>query len=45
MVGMKRTAEGDVAIAGGVEVEPQTAQTTTVAGPKLSDRPAGMPVP
>jgi hypothetical protein len=39
---LKRLADGDVAIAGGMEVLPQTAQTTPV-GPKLSDRPAGMP--
>jgi hypothetical protein len=39
---LKRTAEGDVAIGGGIEVLPRTAQTT-IMGPKLSDRPAGMP--
>jgi hypothetical protein len=39
---LKRTADGDVAIGGGIEVLPSTAQTT-VTGPKLSDRPAGMP--
>ncbi len=39
---LKRTTDGDVAIGGGIEVLPSTAQTT-VTGPKLSDRPAGMP--
>jgi hypothetical protein len=39
---LKRTSEGDVAISGGIEVTPTTAQTT-IPGPKLSDRPAGMP--
>jgi len=39
---LKRLADGDIAIAGGMEVLPQTAQTLPV-GPKLSDRPAGMP--
>lgn len=38
---LKRTNAGEVAIAGGIEVLPQTAQT--VVGPKLSDRPPGMP--
>jgi len=42
---LKRTPNGDVAIAGGIEVLPQTAQQAAAAttGPKLSDRPAGMP--
>jgi hypothetical protein len=39
---LKRTADGDVAISGGVEVLPATAQVMA-PGPKLSDRPAGMP--
>ena len=41
---LRRSAEGAVAIAGGVEVEPRTAQATAT-GPKLSDRPPGMPTP
>jgi hypothetical protein len=40
---LKRTADGDVAIGGGIEVLPSTATASTVTGPKLSDRPAGMP--
>lgn len=40
---LKRTATGDVAISGGIEVLPSTA--TAAAGPKLSDRPPGMPQP
>jgi hypothetical protein len=41
---LKRSAEGDVAIAGGIEVLPKTPQAADAdAGPKLSDRPAGMP--
>ncbi len=39
---LARTSDGQVAISGGIEVLPSTAQTT-VTGPKLSDRPAGMP--
>jgi hypothetical protein len=39
---LKRTAEGDVAVAGGMHVEAKTAEEAA-AGPKLSDRPAGMP--
>jgi len=39
---LKRLASGEVMIGGGVEVIPQTAQEAA-AGPKLSDRPAGMP--
>jgi hypothetical protein len=41
---LKRTSDGDVAIGGGIEVLPETAdQANAVPGPKLSDRPAGMP--
>lgn len=40
---LRRTTDGDVAVAGGIEVVPQTADATAPAGPKLSDRPAGMP--
>ena len=40
---LKRSTDGDVAIGGGIEVLPHTADTTAVTGPKLSDRPAGMP--
>jgi len=41
---LKRAANGDVVIAGGIEVPGQTAEAaSTVVGPKLSDRPAGMP--
>lgn len=40
---LKRAADGDVAIGGGIEVLPQTAQQVAPTGPKLSDRPAGMP--
>jgi hypothetical protein len=39
---LKKTADGDVVVAGGIEVLPQAAQAAM--GPKLSDRPAGMPV-
>jgi hypothetical protein len=39
---LKRTSDGDVAIGGGIEVMPSTAPTT-ISGPKLSDRPVGMP--
>ena len=41
---LKKMADGNVGIAGGIAVMPQAAQTTA-QGPKLSDRPAGMPVP
>jgi hypothetical protein len=41
---LKRTADGEIAVAGGIEVMPQTA-AQTVEGPKLSDRPPGMPTP
>ena len=40
---LKRIPDGDVSIAGGIEVLPQTAQAAGATGPKLSDRPAGMP--
>jgi hypothetical protein len=41
---LKRTAEGDVNISGGIEVLPKSPDANTAAtGPKLSDRPAGMP--
>lgn len=43
---LKRTGDGDVAIGGGIEVEPQTPEAAAAAaqaGPKLSDRPPGMP--
>jgi len=43
---LKRSTEGDVAIGGGMEVEDKTAQeAAAMVGPKLSDRPAGMPTP
>lgn len=43
---LKKSADGDVAIAGGIAVQPQTAaQAAGVGRPKLSDRPPGMPVP
>ena len=42
---LRRTPDGRVAVAGGVLVEPRTAQTAVATGPKLSDRPPGMPVP
>jgi hypothetical protein len=40
---LRRTADGDVSIGGGIEVLPRTADQTADTGPKLSDRPAGMP--
>jgi hypothetical protein len=42
---LRRNGAGDVAIAGGVEVQPQTPQQAAAAdsGPKLSDRPIGLP--
>jgi hypothetical protein len=40
---LNRSADGDVAIGGGIEVLPKSPEQT-VAGPKLSDRPAGLPV-
>jgi len=40
---LKKQPDGDVAIAGGIEVLPQPASQTTVQGPKLSDRPTGLP--
>jgi len=41
---LTRSSAGDVAIGGGIEVLPETAaQAAAVGGPKLSDRPAGMP--
>jgi len=43
---LKKSADGAVAVAGGMTVVDQTAQqAAAVAGPKLSDRPAGMPTP
>ncbi len=39
---LTKTSDGNVAIAGGIEVMPQPVQAAD-AGPKLSDRPAGMP--
>jgi hypothetical protein len=41
---LRKSPVGEVAIAGGVYVTPQSADTTA-AGPKLSDRPAGFPAP
>jgi len=40
---LERTAAGDVAVGGGIEVLPSTITPGTETGPKLSDRPAGMP--
>ncbi|HEX4085577.1 MAG TPA: hypothetical protein VHY22_11745 [Chthoniobacteraceae bacterium] len=40
---LKRMADGGAGIAGGVAVLPETPQQAAEAGPKLSDRPAGMP--
>lgn len=40
---LRRTTDGDVAIGGGIEVLPVTASSVPPPGPKLSDRPAGMP--
>jgi hypothetical protein len=41
---LRRSPEGTVGIAGGVAVVPQTPQEAAAAsGPKLSDRPPGMP--
>jgi len=41
---LKRSADGDVGIGGGIEVLPKSPDTEAEAsGPKLSDRPAGMP--
>jgi hypothetical protein len=40
---LRKSGEGDVAISGGIEVLPKTADETAPTGPKLSDRPAGMP--
>lgn len=39
---LKRMGDGEVTVAGGMEVLPSTADETAV-GPKLSDRPPGMP--
>lgn len=39
---LDKNKNGDIAIGGGIEVTPSTAQAT-VSGPKLSDRPPGMP--
>ena len=39
---LQKTSDGDVAISGGIAVLPTTAQAT-VPGPKLSDRPTGLP--
>jgi hypothetical protein len=39
---LRKAADGNIAIVGGIEVMPRD-ETQTVAGPKLSDRPAGMP--
>jgi hypothetical protein len=40
---MKKIANGTIAIAGGKEEAPPPAPGTTPTGPKLSDRPAGLP--
>jgi hypothetical protein len=41
---LKRSGDGDVAIGGGIEVLPKSEEEHEVnMGPKLSDRPAGMP--
>ena len=42
---LRRSADGDVAIAGGIEVIPKSEEEAQAGpqGPKLSDRPAGMP--
>jgi hypothetical protein len=40
---LERTADGDVAIGGGIEVLPKSPDQTAQTGPKLSDRPAGLP--
>jgi hypothetical protein len=46
---LRRSADGDVNIAGGIEVLPKTEEEAAAqeanTGPKLSDRPAGMPTP
>ncbi len=40
---LDRTADGDVAIGGGIEVLPKSPDQTAATGPKLSDRPPGLP--
>jgi hypothetical protein len=40
---LRRMENGDVLIAGGIQVLPKTASQAADNGPKLSDRPAGMP--
>jgi len=44
---LKRSADGDVVVAGGISVLDQTTQEAAASssGPKLSDRPPGMPTP
>jgi hypothetical protein len=40
---LERTSDGDVAVSGGIEVLPKAPQTAAATGPKLSDRPPGLP--
>ena len=40
---LDRNADGDVAVGGGIEVLPKAPEQADAAGPKLSDRPAGLP--
>jgi len=41
---LKRMPDGDITVTGGIQVLPETAaQAAAVTGPKLSDRPPGMP--
>jgi hypothetical protein len=41
---LRKAGDGDVAVAGGIEVLPSTRPANEPVGPKLSDRPVGMPV-
>jgi len=40
---LRKAADGDVVISGGIEVLPSTHKDVENTGPKLSDRPAGVP--